>query len=92
MIATNRKCVLMLAAALLAMPALSWGSGFALFEVGGRAGAMAGAFDRYGVNETRQREIEDVLAACDTGRFAAGAVAGDRDRLVRRARQLRPDP
>lgn len=43
MITTNRRSVLMVAVVLLVMPTLSWGSGFALFEVGGRAGAMAGA-------------------------------------------------
>ena len=43
MIAMNRRHLLLVAAVLVAAPALTWGSGFALFEVGGRAGAMAGA-------------------------------------------------
>jgi len=43
MIAKNHRHALLVAAVLLIMPSLTWGSGFALFEVGGRAGAMAGA-------------------------------------------------
>ena len=43
MIAKNRGRVLLVAAMVLVVPALSWGSGFALFEVGGRQGGMAGA-------------------------------------------------
>ena len=43
MIAKNHRHTLLVAVALLVMPSLTWGSGFALFEVGGRAGAMAGA-------------------------------------------------
>ena len=35
MIAKNRGRVLLVAAMVLVVPALSWGSGFALFEVGG---------------------------------------------------------
>jgi long-chain fatty acid transport protein len=42
-IAKNRGRVLLVAAMVLVVPALSWGSGFALFEVGGRQGGMAGA-------------------------------------------------
>jgi long-chain fatty acid transport protein len=41
-IAKNRGRVLLVAAMVLVAPALAWGSGFALFEVGGRAGGMAG--------------------------------------------------
>lgn len=42
MIAVNRRRMLLVTAALIAVPALSWGSGFALFEVGGRQAGMAG--------------------------------------------------
>ena len=42
MIRLHRKRILVAAAFLVLAPALSWGSGFALFEVGGRAGGMAG--------------------------------------------------
>jgi long-chain fatty acid transport protein len=41
-IAKNRGRVLLVAAMVLAVPALGWSSGFALFEVGGRSGGMAG--------------------------------------------------
>jgi long-chain fatty acid transport protein len=41
-IAKNRGRVLLVVAMVLAVPTLSWGSGFALFEVGGRTGGMAG--------------------------------------------------
>jgi long-chain fatty acid transport protein len=43
MIAKNHGRVLLVAAMIVVAPSLGWGSGFALFEVGGRAGAMAGA-------------------------------------------------
>ncbi|MEJ2582317.1 MAG: outer membrane protein transport protein [Acidobacteriota bacterium] len=42
MIPKNRRRVLLVAAMVLVAPALSWGSGFALFEVGGRQAGMAG--------------------------------------------------
>jgi long-chain fatty acid transport protein len=42
-IAKNCGRVLLVAAMFLVAPAVSWGSGFALFEVGGRQGGMAGA-------------------------------------------------
>jgi long-chain fatty acid transport protein len=42
-IAKNRGRVLLVAAVVLTAPVLGWGSGFALFEVGGRQGGMAGA-------------------------------------------------
>jgi long-chain fatty acid transport protein len=41
-IAKNRGRVLLVAAIVLVAPTLGWGSGFALFEVGGRSGGMAG--------------------------------------------------
>jgi long-chain fatty acid transport protein len=41
-IAKNRGHVVLVAAMLLVAPGLVWGSGFALFEVGGRSGGMAG--------------------------------------------------
>jgi hypothetical protein len=41
-IAKNRGRVLLVAAMVLVAPALGWGSGFALFEVGGRQAGMAG--------------------------------------------------
>jgi len=44
MIAKNHRHTLLVAVALLIMPSLTWGSGFALFEHGNRAMAMAGAF------------------------------------------------
>ena len=44
MITLNRRRVLLVAAVVVAAPAMTWGSGFSLFEVGSRAGAMAGAF------------------------------------------------
>jgi long-chain fatty acid transport protein len=37
-----RRCVLLVAVVFVVAPALSWGSGFALFEVGGRQAGMAG--------------------------------------------------
>ncbi len=43
MITLHRKRILVAAAVLLLAPSLTWGSGFALFEVGGRQGGMAGA-------------------------------------------------
>ena len=43
MIAKNHRHSLLVAVALLIMPSLTWGSGFALFEVGNRAMGMAGA-------------------------------------------------
>ena len=42
MIANKRGRWLVVLVALLAVPTLSWASGFALFEVGGRSGGMAG--------------------------------------------------
>ena len=42
MITLHRKRILVAAAFLVLAPSLSWGSGFALFEVGGRSGGMAG--------------------------------------------------
>ncbi len=42
MIALNRKRILVAAAVLLLAPCIAWSSGFALFEVGGRSGGMAG--------------------------------------------------
>ena len=42
MITVNRKRMLVAAAVLFLVPSLTWGSGFALFEVGGRSGGMAG--------------------------------------------------
>ena len=42
MIKAYRKRMLVAAAALFLAPSLTWGSGFALFEVGGRQGGMAG--------------------------------------------------
>ena len=48
MIAKNRGRVLLVAAMVLVAPALSWGSGFALFEVGGRSGGMAGTMTAVG--------------------------------------------
>jgi len=42
--AIKHRYVLLGVAVLLAMPSLSWGSGFALFEHGNRAMAMGGAF------------------------------------------------
>ncbi len=42
MITLHRKRILVAAAILLVAPTLTWGSGFALFEVGGRQGGMAG--------------------------------------------------
>jgi len=44
MIAKSGKKILLVAAVLLVVPSLSWGSGFSLFEVGNRAMGMAGAF------------------------------------------------
>lgn len=44
MIAKNQRHTLLVAVALLIMPSLAWGSGFALFEHGNRAMAMGGAF------------------------------------------------
>ena len=44
MIAKNHRHTLLVAAALLIMPSLTWGSGFSLFEHGNRAMAMGGAF------------------------------------------------
>jgi long-subunit fatty acid transport protein len=41
-IAKNRGRVLLVAAMVFVAPTLAWGSGFALFEVGGRSGGMAG--------------------------------------------------
>jgi long-chain fatty acid transport protein len=41
-IAKNRGRVLLVVAMVLVAPALGWGSGFALFEVGGRQAGMAG--------------------------------------------------
>jgi long-chain fatty acid transport protein len=41
-ITLNRRRMLVAAAVLIAVPSLTWGSGFALFEVGGRQGGMAG--------------------------------------------------
>jgi long-chain fatty acid transport protein len=41
-IAKNRGRVLLVVAMVLVAPVLSWGSGFALFEVGGRQAGMAG--------------------------------------------------
>jgi len=41
-IGLHRKRILVAAAVLFLTPSLSWGSGFALFEVGGRSGGMAG--------------------------------------------------
>lgn len=43
MIAKKRGRVLLVVAVVVVAPCLGWGSGFALFEVGGRAGGMAGA-------------------------------------------------
>ena len=48
MIATNRRQILVVAAVLLIAPSLTWGSGFALFEVGGRSGGMAGTMTAVG--------------------------------------------
>ncbi len=48
MIAKNRGRVLLVAAMVLVAPALGWGSGFALFEVGGRSGGMAGVMTAVG--------------------------------------------
>lgn len=44
MAAMNRRQVLTAAVALLLLPSLGWGAGFALFEHGNRAMAMGGAF------------------------------------------------
>ncbi len=44
MIAKNHRYALLVVAALLVMPSLTWGSGFALFEHSNRAMAMGGAF------------------------------------------------
>ncbi len=44
MIAEKHRHTLLVAAALLIIPSLTWGSGFALFEHGNRAMAMGGAF------------------------------------------------
>jgi long-chain fatty acid transport protein len=41
-ITLNRRRMLVAAAVLTIVPSLTWGSGFALFEVGGRQGGMAG--------------------------------------------------
>jgi len=43
MIVKNHRHSLLVAVALLVMPSLTWGSGFALFEVGNRTMGMAGA-------------------------------------------------
>ena len=48
MIAKNRGRVLLVAVMVLVAPALSWGAGFALFEVGGRSGGMAGTMTAVG--------------------------------------------
>ena len=48
MIAKNRGRVLLVAAMVLVAPALGWASGFALFEVGGRSGGMAGVMTAVG--------------------------------------------
>ncbi len=42
MIAKNRGRIVLVAAMLVVAPSLGWSSGFALFEVGGRQGGMAG--------------------------------------------------
>jgi len=47
-IAKNRGRVLLVAVMVLMAPALSWGAGFALFEVGGRSGGMAGTMTAVG--------------------------------------------
>jgi len=44
MIAKNGRQIFLVAAVLVVVPSLSWGSGFSLFEVGNRAMGMAGAF------------------------------------------------
>ena len=44
MFAKNHRHTLLVAVALLVIPSLTWGSGFALFEHGNRAMAMGGAF------------------------------------------------
>ena len=48
MIAKNRGRVLLVAAMVLVAPVLGWGAGFALFEVGGRSGGMAGTMTAVG--------------------------------------------
>ena len=48
MIAKNRGRVLLVTAMVLVAPALASGSGFALFEVGGRSGGMAGTITAVG--------------------------------------------
>ena len=48
MIAKNRGRVLLVVAMVLVAPAIGWGSGFALFEVGGRSGGMAGTMTALG--------------------------------------------
>jgi len=47
-IAKNRGRVLLVAAIVLVAPALGWSAGFALFEVGGRQGGMAGTMTALG--------------------------------------------
>jgi long-chain fatty acid transport protein len=47
-IAKNRGRVLLVTAMVLVAPVLGWGAGFALFEVGGRSGGMAGTMTAVG--------------------------------------------
>ncbi|MBN1491290.1 MAG: BatD family protein [Phycisphaerae bacterium] len=52
-------------------------------------GVLRQAFDAHGVDGDLRREAEALIAACDAGRFAVGAVnPGEKDELIRRTRAL----